>query len=97
MAPLLKKILICSFPPTLLLVRIFFFDVIQSDLALYLNSGGFYVTNANNEFIGNAAVGGFAGFSFVNLPTGIGTNKTPNRSSTPKLIFVSSSFQRIAS
>ena len=46
--------------------------LIPADVA----AGGFYITNANNKFIGNAASGGFAGFSFVNLPGCIGLHKS---------------------
>lgn len=34
-------------------------------------AAGFYITNAYNTIIGNAASGGWAGFSFPNLPTPI--------------------------
>ena len=46
--------------------------LIPADVA----AGGFYITNANNRFIGNAASGGFAGFSFVNLPHPIGLHQS---------------------
>ncbi|MBX3222131.1 MAG: hypothetical protein KF795_16555 [Labilithrix sp.] len=35
-------------------------------------AAGFYISNGNNRIIGNAASGGFAGFSFPNLPKAIG-------------------------
>ncbi|MDQ3235287.1 MAG: hypothetical protein M3Q07_26045, partial [Pseudobdellovibrionaceae bacterium] len=38
-------------------------------------ASGFYISNANNRFIGNAASGGFAGFSFPNMPKPIGPNR----------------------
>jgi hypothetical protein len=38
-------------------------------------AAGFYITNANNTFIGNAASGGWAGFSFPNLPKPIGISR----------------------
>lgn len=41
-------------------------------------AAGFYITNAYNTFIGNAASGGWAGFSFPNLPTPLGFNKDRN-------------------
>ncbi|KAK5578897.1 hypothetical protein RB653_008572 [Dictyostelium firmibasis] len=37
-------------------------------------AGGFYITNAWNSFIGNAASGGWAGFSFPNLNSPIGNS-----------------------
>jgi len=45
--------------------------IIPSDIA----AAGFYVTNANNEFVGNTAQGGFASFALVNLFTPIGTHR----------------------
>jgi len=45
--------------------------LIPADIA----AGGFYVTNANNKLIGNTASGGFAGFSYVNLPEPIGNHR----------------------
>lgn len=39
-------------------------------------AAGFYITNAYNTFIGNAASGGWAGFSFPNLPAPIGISRT---------------------
>ena len=36
-------------------------------------AAGFYITNAYNSFWGNAASGGWTGFSFVNLPTPVGS------------------------
>ena len=36
---------------------------------------GFYISNANNNFTGNAASGGFAGFSFINFPKPIGNHR----------------------
>lgn len=41
-------------------------------------AAGFYITNAYNTFIGNAASGGWAGYSFPNLPTPLGFNKDIN-------------------
>lgn len=38
-------------------------------------AAGFYITNTNNKFFGNAASGGFAGFSFPNLPKPIGPSR----------------------
>jgi hypothetical protein len=38
-------------------------------------AAGFYITNAYNTFIGNAASGGWAGFSFPNLPSPIGLSR----------------------
>ncbi|EFA86780.1 hypothetical protein PPL_00585 [Heterostelium album PN500] len=38
----------------------------------------FYITNCYNRFIGNAASGGWAGFSFPNLYKPIGNHKTVN-------------------
>jgi hypothetical protein len=38
-------------------------------------AAGFYITNAYNTITGNAASGGWAGFSFPNLPTPLGFNK----------------------
>jgi hypothetical protein len=38
-------------------------------------ASGFYITNAYNTFIGNAASGGWSGFSFPNLPTPLGFNR----------------------
>lgn len=38
-------------------------------------ASGFYITNAYNTFIGNAASGGWAGFSFPNLPKPIGLSR----------------------
>ena len=38
-------------------------------------AAGFYITNAYNTFIGNAASGGWAGFSFPNLPAPIGLSR----------------------
>ena len=35
-------------------------------------AAGFYISNGNNRIIGNAASGGFAGFSFPNLPEALG-------------------------
>ena len=37
---------------------------------------GFYISNANNNFTGNAASGGFAGFSFINFPHAIGSHRS---------------------
>ncbi|KAK5579699.1 hypothetical protein RB653_009385 [Dictyostelium firmibasis] len=38
----------------------------------------FYITNAWNSFIGNAASGGWAGYAFPNLPKPIGNHRTVN-------------------
>lgn len=35
-------------------------------------AAGFYITNAQNTFVGNAASGGWTGFSFPNLPQAVG-------------------------
>jgi len=35
-------------------------------------AAGFYITNGNNRIVGNASSGGFAGYSFPNLPQAIG-------------------------
>eukprot|EP01094_Clydonella_sp_ATCC50884_P004567 TRINITY_DN13609_c0_g1_i1.p1 TRINITY_DN13609_c0_g1~~TRINITY_DN13609_c0_g1_i1.p1 ORF type:complete len:1433 (-),score=246.70 TRINITY_DN13609_c0_g1_i1:56-4168(-) len=45
--------------------------LIPADIA----PAGFYITNTNNEFVGNAASGGFTGFSFPNLPHPIGSHR----------------------
>lgn len=49
----------------------------SDDLILPADSAaaGFYITNAYNTFIGNAASGGWAGFSFPNVPTPIGISR----------------------
>ncbi|MDQ3230845.1 MAG: hypothetical protein M3Q07_03410, partial [Pseudobdellovibrionaceae bacterium] len=52
-------------------------------------AAGFYISNANNRFIGNAASGGFAGFSFPNMPKPIGPNR--DRAVIPKDIPVARS------
>ena len=38
--------------------------------------GGFYISNANNDFIGNIGSGGFSAFSFINFPLPIGNHRT---------------------
>ena len=38
-------------------------------------ASGFYITNAYNRFIGNAASGGWSGFAFPSLATGIGEHR----------------------
>ncbi len=38
-------------------------------------ASGFYITNAYNSFIGNAASGGWSGFAFPNLMKPIGYSK----------------------
>lgn len=38
-------------------------------------AAGFYVTNAKNDFIGNAASGGWAGFAFPSLPAPINEHR----------------------
>lgn len=40
-------------------------------------ASGFYITNAYNTFRGNAASGGWSGFSIVNLPAPIGEHRPP--------------------
>lgn len=35
-------------------------------------AAGFYISNGNNRIVGNASSGGFAGFSFPNLPKALG-------------------------
>ena len=48
---------------------------IQSDILTLpadVTSSGFYITNIDNDVIGNAASGGWAGFAFPNLETGLG-------------------------
>eukprot|EP01132_Coremiostelium_polycephalum_P000408 gene408-516_t len=52
-------------------------------------AGGFYITNAYNKIIGNAASGGWAGYSFPNLykPIGNFRNETLNPSGRPTLLF----------
>ena len=35
----------------------------------------YYITNAHNNFLGNAASGGWAGFSFPNLPNPVKLNQ----------------------
>ena len=42
------------------------------DIPADIAAGGFYITNANNKFYGNAASGGWTGYTFVNLPAPIG-------------------------
>ncbi|MEW5305209.1 MAG: hypothetical protein WDW36_007766 [Sanguina aurantia] len=37
----------------------------------------FYISNANNAFINNAASGGFSGYNFIALPAPIGPNTRP--------------------
>ncbi|GAM19287.1 hypothetical protein SAMD00019534_024620, partial [Acytostelium subglobosum LB1] len=50
----------------------------SADLAQPADStaGGFYITNAYNTFVGNAASGGWAGFSLPNLVKPIGPSRT---------------------
>jgi hypothetical protein len=54
-------------------------DKLESNSTLILPAdgaaAGFYITNAYNTFIGNAASGGWAGFSFPNLPEPIGISR----------------------
>lgn len=38
-------------------------------------AAGFYITNGRNRIVGNAASGGFAGYSFPTLPEAIGGNE----------------------
>lgn len=49
----------------------------SDDLILPADSAaaGFYITNAYNTFVGNAASGGWSGFSFPNLPAPIGISR----------------------
>jgi hypothetical protein len=37
-----------------------------------VTASGFYITNSHNNFTGNAAIGGWSGFAFPNLPEPIG-------------------------
>ena len=67
-------------------------DVDQSDdlrLPADVTASGFYITNAHNYLVGNAASGGWAGFAFPELPTPVklhrGVVKTP--SARPLLAF----------
>ena len=46
------------------------------------SAGVFYITNAYNTFIGNAAVGGWTGYAFVNLPYPINQHKGADYSAT---------------
>ena len=48
-----------------------------------LTASGYYVTNANNIFVGNVASGGWSGFSFINLPTPTGVSRTAYPSYVP--------------
>lgn len=41
-------------------------------------ASGFYITNANNTFLGNAASGGWSGFSFPGLPTPLAFSRGVN-------------------
>lgn len=52
-------------------------------------AAGFYITNAYNTFIGNAASGGWSGFSFPNLPAPIGISRYWGSSpqQRPSLVF----------
>lgn len=52
-------------------------------------AAGFYITNAYNTIIGNAASGGWAGFSFPNLnvPIGLHRNVIMEPSARPTLEF----------
>lgn len=54
-------------------------DVDQSDdllLPADVAASGFYVTNARNTLVGNAASGGWSGFAFPNLPSPIGAHRS---------------------
>jgi len=53
----------------------------QSDtltLPADVTASGFYITNVQNNLIGNTASGGWAGFAFPNLPTPVGLSKDVN-------------------
>lgn len=43
-----------------------------------VTASGFYITNVQNNIIGNAASGGWSGFAFPNLPTPLGPNRSVN-------------------
>eukprot|EP01137_Pigoraptor_chileana_P015723 Opistho-2@5312 len=45
-------------------------------------AGAFYITNAMNRFVGNAASGGWTGYAFPNLPRPIGAHKDLDFSET---------------
>jgi len=50
----------------------------QSDILTLpadVTASGFYITNVQNNIIGNAASGGWSGFAFPNLPTPLGPHK----------------------
>lgn len=59
-------------------------DLFQSSPTLAqpadVSAAGFYITNAWNEFVGNAASGGWAGYAFPNLyqPIGVSATLFPN-------------------
>jgi len=39
------------------------------------SAAGFYISNAMNTIVGNAASGGWAGFAFPNMPKPIGPSR----------------------
>jgi len=43
-----------------------------------VTASGFYITNVNNNIIGNTASGGWSGFAFPNLPSPVGLSKDVN-------------------
>jgi len=43
-----------------------------------VTASGFYITNIQNNVIGNTASGGWAGFAFPNLPTPVGVSRQVN-------------------
>jgi len=56
------------------------FSVKSNDLILPadVTASGFYVTNIDNDIIGNTASGGWAGFAFPNLPRPVGSHSDIN-------------------
>ena len=53
----------------------------QSDILTLpadVTASGFYITNVQNNIIGNAASGGWSGFAFPNLPTPLGLDRNLN-------------------
>lgn len=61
-------------------------DVAQSDTLLLpadVTASGFYITNAHNVLIGNAASGGWAGFAFPMLPSPVKVHRDSHRHVTP--------------
>lgn len=58
-------------------------DVFESEwlkLPADISASGFYITNANNYFVGNTAVGGWSAYAFPNLPKPIGLSRNVNMS-----------------